>query len=545
VGLSASFSAAATGDALSIWLQLPKKPDFSLAKRVESTDAFILRLLGEGATKQVREASGENGQIVRYEAATWSSNLTVAERESALRQLMQTWGSALHIDGTPALSSVMFAQTKEPKSALMQVVAAERLLAPTLSAAGQNFLYDGSMVDAPADRPSPVFAAARPASALPPQGMPKTPLKAVIPLIEQAPPLAPAWTSPYSDLILNAARDSGISPALLRAVVEAKSKYRAKLVSGGGYGLMGVSQANAKLYGYTPKDMLDPQKNLSVGVDILAALLRQFDGDVSRALAAYQVGAFSVLKSGGIPNDKNVQDFLGAVALAEGPASRAARLPVEAIRSPLKFEVQKDLVELAQQRRNKPGIAQWRPLIVKIAERVGVDQHLMEAMIMQEDPSGDPTATSPRGAKGLGQLMPDTATRFGVTDPTNAEQNLTGMARYMKFLDGMFGGNKVLIAAAYNSGEKPVRDLGRVPRYKETMAYVRRVFDNYFTLTETRVDIEPHMPPPLPVRVAKTSPLKVKPAELIQTKAIVPSAMAPAAFEAGGPGEAAPADLNP
>jgi soluble lytic murein transglycosylase-like protein len=96
--------------------------------------------------------------------------------------------------------------------------------------------------------------------------------------------------------------------------------------------------------------------------------------------------------------------------------------------------------------------------------------------------------------------MPATAAGLGVKDPFNPEQNINGMARHLRYLNKKFDGDPVLVAAAYNAGEVPVERLGRIPRYKETMAYVRRVFANYYTLTDEKVAYEQRMPPPLKPR---------------------------------------------
>lgn len=483
---------------VTIWLQLPKAQDLAAADRVKAADVLILKLLSEGAAKKLIAASDGKGPLLQYRASSWAHSLSLEERRQTLQTLSLSWGKDLRLEGgSPLLAAGGFPNRVDDPSRRPPSLAGDAalgLLSPHLTSGGdQGLFYDRSQ--AGVGSADPVFGrwsagAGRSGLIL------SAPVKAA-PLITPVPPIAPAWTTPYADIIQKAARDSGIDPELLRAVVAAKSKYQASLVSGGGYGLMAVSGASAKSYGYTAKDMLDPEKNMKVGSDILAALLKQFDGNVQRALAAYQAGPLAVLRSGGIPNDKNVRDFLGAVALAQDPVSRVAHLPVKPIRSALKFEVQKDLIELAQQARNGSGVARWRPIIVQAAERFGVDPHLMEAMVMQEVPSGNPRAVSPVGAQGLGQLMPATAAALGVKDPFDPVQNINGMARHIRHLKRQFDGDPVLVAAAYNAGEGTVGRLGRIPRYKETMSYVRRVFANYHTLTDEKVPYEHHMPPPV------------------------------------------------
>ena len=81
---------------------------------------------------------------------------------------------------------------------------------------------------------------------------------------------------------------------------------------------------------------------------------------------------------------------------------------------------------------------------------------------------------------GLMQLMPATATRFGVADRFAIEENLHGGTRYLRELMDLFKGNLPLTLAAYNAGENAVlRGGGRVPDNPETLAYVRRVQQFY------------------------------------------------------------------
>jgi soluble lytic murein transglycosylase-like protein len=87
----------------------------------------------------------------------------------------------------------------------------------------------------------------------------------------------------------------------------------------------------------------------------------------------------------------------------------------------------------------------------------------------------DPNGVSPKGAQGLMQLMPDTQTRFGVSDPFNVQQSMDGGARYLRYLMGKYNGDIRKVAAAYNAGEGAVDKYNGVPPYKETRAYVQRV----------------------------------------------------------------------
>ena len=118
-------------------------------------------------------------------------------------------------------------------------------------------------------------------------------------------------------------------------------------------------------------------------------------------------------------------------------------------------------------------------IIEKAATAASVEPNLLRAVIVVE--SGfNSRAVSKRGAMGLMQLMPATATRFGVSNPYDPRENVHGGARYLKFLIDRFGQNVRLALAAYNAGEEAVdRNGGQIPPFTETMAYVPRVLKIY------------------------------------------------------------------
>jgi soluble lytic murein transglycosylase-like protein len=92
----------------------------------------------------------------------------------------------------------------------------------------------------------------------------------------------------------------------------------------------------------------------------------------------------------------------------------------------------------------------------------------------------DPEAISRTGAIGLMQLMPGTARRYGVANRRNPEDNISGGARYLVDLLKMFNNNLQLALAAYNAGENAVKEYGnKIPPYKETQNYVRKVLEYY------------------------------------------------------------------
>ena len=112
--------------------------------------------------------------------------------------------------------------------------------------------------------------------------------------------------------------------------------------------------------------------------------------------------------------------------------------------------------------------------IKEAAARYGVREELITAVIEAES-QFNPRAVSPKGAQGLMQLMPATAARLGVRDPFDPHENITGGVRHLRFLMDRFDNDLPRALAAYNAGEKAVRDHGGVPPYRETREYVRRI----------------------------------------------------------------------
>lgn len=117
--------------------------------------------------------------------------------------------------------------------------------------------------------------------------------------------------------------------------------------------------------------------------------------------------------------------------------------------------------------------------IVESGKRNSVDPLLLYS-IMHQESTFKPRAMSNKGARGLMQLMPGTAVRFGVTSIWDPRQNIEGGTRYMRFLLDKFGGNVALALAGYNAGEGAVMKYGnRIPPYSETQEYVRRISKRY------------------------------------------------------------------
>jgi len=117
-------------------------------------------------------------------------------------------------------------------------------------------------------------------------------------------------------------------------------------------------------------------------------------------------------------------------------------------------------------------------LISEFSQKYKVDFALIKAMIQAE--SGfNPLATSRKGAKGLMQLMPETALRMNVSNVFNPKENIEGGVRHFKYLLSLFNNDLRLSLAAYNAGENLVSELRSIPPYRETIDYVRKVLNYY------------------------------------------------------------------
>jgi soluble lytic murein transglycosylase-like protein len=112
------------------------------------------------------------------------------------------------------------------------------------------------------------------------------------------------------------------------------------------------------------------------------------------------------------------------------------------------------------------------------AQRYGVPDGLVSAVIRAE--SGfNARAVSPKGAQGLMQLMPGTASVLGVQDSFNPRDNIDGGVRHLRGLIDRFANNLPLALAAYNAGERAVQTHRGIPPYAETREYVDRVLRFY------------------------------------------------------------------
>jgi len=124
--------------------------------------------------------------------------------------------------------------------------------------------------------------------------------------------------------------------------------------------------------------------------------------------------------------------------------------------------------------RISPKSLQYDRAIEEHASRNGLSPDLVRAVIQVES-AFNPNAVSSKGAMGLMQLMPATATEYGVRNPFHPEQNIGGGVAYLKHLLNRYDNKIELALAAYNAGPGNVEKYGDVPPFSETQSYVKRI----------------------------------------------------------------------
>ena len=122
--------------------------------------------------------------------------------------------------------------------------------------------------------------------------------------------------------------------------------------------------------------------------------------------------------------------------------------------------------------------APFGELIRKAAAKYEVDADLVFSVVAAES-NFNPKAMSRRNARGLMQLLPETARRMGVKDIYDPAQNIDGGTRYLRDLLKLYDGDLALTLAAYNAGPGAVQRYGRIPPYNETIKYVRAIRKTY------------------------------------------------------------------
>ncbi len=194
----------------------------------------------------------------------------------------------------------------------------------------------------------------------------------------------------------------------------------------------------------------------------------RFSGKAARALA---IGA--IFAAVGQPGRASAQMYYsrdegGTVHFSNVPGAGARAFVAGA---PVASRLQEELRESEQASAKD---AEYRSLIADAAARHGVEPALVRAVIRAES-DFNPVAVSPKGARGLMQLMPATARARGCRNPYDARANVEAGVEHLRALLDEHGKNLPRVLAAYNAGSRSVGRYHGIPPYAETEQYVTRV----------------------------------------------------------------------
>lgn len=503
-GLAASAAAASPGTKpavhppeLMVWLVPPEEHVAGLDDKRKQVEPLLRRLLSPDA--RLRRSKYEDTTPADVLAARgWQKTLPPEDRGAILEEAGKIWPGKLVVEDPRHV---------QPRPKARPVKAAPVKLAamapPSLLGDAAGTVYDGALFsksDAPflpgaddlKDAPAAVVPSALPSTlpgAVRPEVVPPQPGAAAPPAKDPR---------PYADLIAKEAADAKVDPNVIHALIAAMGGYKADRAQGGAYGLMMMTKGSAGWAGVAG-DLKDPAVNVRAGARLMAKLLKMFDGDVNRAVAAYRFGARRVIKSGGLPRES--KEFLAAFQKAyRGGSAKPPVVPVEPPASGATRQAREEaraeaggVPEAHPGGRKFAGSQRWKGLIAQAAGTFGVDPALIESILLSES-EGRPSLVSSAGARGLMQLMPGTARALGVKNSFDPKQNIMGGSKYLKEMLKRFNGNKVLAVAAYNAGpnRQALRD-GYVPNFRETVKYVTRVFARYEQITGEKVDSMAYM----------------------------------------------------
>lgn len=153
------------------------------------------------------------------------------------------------------------------------------------------------------------------------------------------------------------------------------------------------------------------------------------------------------------------------------------------------------------------GRRDYHSIVSEKANQYDVDPSLIHAVIKTES-NGNPHAVSRKGAKGLMQLMPSTASDMRVGNIFDPEENIAGGTKYLRYLLDRFNGDLTLALAAYNAGPKAVEKTGSIPHIQETRQYVKKVLSMYSGRASYPVPSNENPQTP-PVSSTSVKPVKV------------------------------------
>ncbi len=165
----------------------------------------------------------------------------------------------------------------------------------------------------------------------------------------------------------------------------------------------------------------------------------------------------------------------------------------------------------------RAGVTPFAPQDRDLTRYTRFDEHIRQAASLYQIPEQlvravikvesdyDPRAVSSAGARGLMQLMPETAERLGVKDIADPRENIFGGVRYLRVLANMFNGDLDFTVAAYNAGENAVIQHGGIPPFAQTRDYVVKVnkfYRRYRTIPDlVEASLAPADPAPFPATV--------------------------------------------
>lgn len=186
---------------------------------------------------------------------------------------------------------------------------------------------------------------------------------------------------------------------------------------------------------------------------------------------------------------------LGVPAVKPDCVAEAERLAARSAEQRRRDEEQAALLTRYRALVDTPEERRIMQIVYRLAPQYGIQPGLAFAIIRAES-NFNVHAVSPKNAQGLMQLIPETAARFAVRKPFDAEQNIRGGLSYLRWLLSYFRGQVPLAVAAYNAGEGAVDRHGGIPPYTETRDYVRRI-QAVYAPTEHPFDPDITAPSPL------------------------------------------------
>ena len=141
-----------------------------------------------------------------------------------------------------------------------------------------------------------------------------------------------------------------------------------------------------------------------------------------------------------------------------------------------------EITEMAESQEVIASEAKLQPSLNEVVSSAG-DKHRIDPdfinSVIRAESNFNPKARSPKGAQGLMQLMPGTASRLGVTDAYDPTSNVNGGTQYLRELLQKYNGDAIKALAAYNAGPGRVQQYHGVPPYRETRAYVARIIKDF------------------------------------------------------------------